>query len=176
MLEVTPDLKAFSETAKVKWKPDPEAADVQQLANALGGLADYISFFESKDTRITEYYVDLVKIHDARAVIMLRKAQAEAKEKLEKEKAELETKRASASPEEIKKLEEELKRNELALQKIEEMVKLREDTRKKQGQYALSDEEIARVEARLEEIDRVFVDAGYIKKNEANLGAAKGDG
>jgi hypothetical protein len=168
VLAVTPELKAFTETAKVKWKPDPQSADVQQLANALGGLADYMAFFESQGTRITEYYVDIIKMHDARASIMFRRAQTEAKEKLEAEKKALEQKKDSASPEEREQLEREIERATIALQKIEETFVARENARKQgQKQYALGDAEVARVESRLDAINRVFEDAGYVQKGAA---------
>lgn len=169
VIAVTPELKTFSETAKVKWKPDPSAADFKQLANALGGLADYMAFFESQGTRITEYYVDLIKIWDARSFLMLRKAQAEATEKLEAEKKALEEKKDAASPEERKELETQIERATLALKKIDEAVDTREKSRQqRQSQYALSDAEIARVQSRLEAIDRVFKDAGYEKSADEN--------
>jgi hypothetical protein len=159
VLEVLPELKTFSETAKVKWKPDPAAPDFQQLATALGGLADYMAFFESKDTRITEFYVDLIKIYDVQAFVALRKGQEESQKILEKEKEELEAKKAAASPEEVKKLDGELERNSLAQKKLAEATKAMEEAReqrKQQQQYTLSDAEIARVEARSKEIDEVF--------------------
>jgi hypothetical protein len=168
VIAVVPELRRFSETAKVKWKPDPEAADIQQLANALGGLADYMAFFESQGTRITEFYVDVIKIYDARAMLLLRKGQADAREKLEAEKKSVEEKKADASPEEVEQLERDLERAKLAIEKIDQMVEAREQARNRQQQYSLSDEEVARVEARLEQIDRVFKDAGYVKDDEAS--------
>jgi hypothetical protein len=163
VIEVTPELQRFSEKAKVKWKPDPEATDLSQMANAIGGLSDYMAFFESQGTRLTEYWVDLMKIYDARAVIMLRKAQAEAREKLEAEKKALREKKESASPEEAEKIEKELERAKLALERVDQAVATRDDARKRRSQYALSEEEIARVEARIEQINGVFSSAGYVK-------------
>jgi DNA repair exonuclease SbcCD ATPase subunit len=163
VIAVTPELQRFSEKAKVKWKPDPEATDLSQMANAIGGLNDYMAFFESQGTRLTEYWVDLMKIYDARAVIMLRKAQAEAREKLEAEKKALREKKESASPEEAEQIEKDLERAKLALERVDEAVTARDDARKRRSQYALSEEEIARVEARIEQINGVFSSAGYVK-------------
>lgn len=174
VLAVTPELRRFSETAKVKWKPDPESADIQQLATVLAGLADYMAFFESQDTRITEYYVDIIKIYDARSLVALRKAQAEAREKLEAETKTLEEKKAAASPEEVKALEADLARAKLALEKIDQMIEARDKARESKKQYALSDAEIARVESRMEEIDRVFKDAGYVKTDGKDDGKTEG--
>jgi hypothetical protein len=166
VITVVPELRAFSETAKVKWAPDPEAADVQQIASAIGGLTEYMAFFESHGTRLTEFYVDVIKIYDARGLILLRKSQAEAREKLEAQKKELEEKKADASPEEAEKLATALERTELAVKKIDEGVEAREKARNQRKNYRLSDEEVARVEARIEDIDRVFKNAGYVKEDE----------
>jgi hypothetical protein len=171
VLEVTPELQRFSESAKVKWKPDPKGGDVSQLANALGGLADYMAFFESQDTRITEYYVDVVKIYDARTLGLLRRTEAEARAKLEAEKQQLEAKK-SAGAEDTKQLETDIERATIALQKLEEGTKAREEARNKNPQYRLSDAEVARVEARIEEIDRVFKAAGYADKNDETASEA----
>ncbi len=171
LLTVIPKLKTFSETAKVKWEPNPNANDFSQLANALGGLSDYMAFFESNGTRITEFYVLLIKVGDARAQIMWKKAHAESIEKLEKEREELEGKLAAAEDDKKADVEKELERNKLAREKLDEAAqqqqKAIEQHRKQQaknkGGYTLSDEEIALVAARIDEVNNVFEDAGYDK-------------
>ena len=171
VIEVTPKLKEFSETAKVKWTPDPNAADFSKLASALGGLADYMAFFEGEGTRITEFYVDLVKITDARGLVTMRKAHEEATTKLATERKELEAKLAAAVGDAKKPIEDELKRNEQAKKTLDDardqQMKAREQQQAqapKNGGYKLSDAEVARVEARMTEIGEVFEKAGYAKK------------
>ncbi len=170
VIEVTPKLKEFSETAKVKWTPDPNAADFSKLANALGGLADYIAFFEGEGTRLTEFYVDLVKITDARGLVTMRKAHEEATAKLATERTSLEAKLAAATGDAKKPIEDELKRNEQAKRALDDaraqQQKSREQAQAQAGTngYKLSDTEVARVEARLDEIAAVLDKAGYAKK------------
>lgn len=181
LLRVIPKLKTFSETAKVKWEPNPNANDISQLANALGGLSDYMAFFESNNTRITEFYVLLIKVSDARAQIQWKKAHAESLAKLDKEREELEAKLAEA--ENKAEVEEQLKRNRLAKEKLEEAAKKHKEAieqhRKQQGKqkggYTLSKDEIGLVEARIDEINKVFEDAGYDKnkKKKDNAEAAE---
>ena len=156
-LEVTPALREFSETAAHKWDLDPDAPDFSKLASAMGAMSDYLSFFESHDTRLTEYYVDMVKIADARALVMIRKAHEEAIVKHDEERKELEAKLAAAEGDEKAKLEKELDRNAKAKVRVEtnfeEGTKAREKMRMQGGSsYSLSDEEVARVEARLDDI------------------------
>jgi hypothetical protein len=170
VIEVTPKLKTFSETAKVKWKPDPNATDFSELANALGGLADYIAFFEGEDTRLTEYYVDVVKIADARGLVTMRRAYAEATAKLATERKELEAKLAAAQGDAKKPIEDELARNQQAQKTLDDardqQAKAREQHKAQAGSngYTLSDAEIALVEARIDEIAKAFDEAGYTKK------------
>ncbi|MFN0250712.1 MAG: hypothetical protein ACKV2T_27780, partial [Kofleriaceae bacterium] len=63
-LEVTPALREFSKTAEHKWDLDPGSPDFEKFASAMGAMSDYMAFFETQDTRLTEYYVDMVKIAD----------------------------------------------------------------------------------------------------------------
>jgi hypothetical protein len=169
VIDVTPKLKEFSKTAKVKWEVDPNAPDFSKLASALGGLSDYIAFFEGEGTRLTEYYVDVVKIQDARGLITMRKAHEEATKKLADERKEIETKLAAATGDAKKPLEEELARNEQAKKTLDEARAAQltaRDERSKQpsdGGYQLSDDEIARVEARIADIDAAFEKGGYEK-------------
>ncbi|MCA9719779.1 MAG: hypothetical protein H6713_20225 [Myxococcales bacterium] len=174
-LEVTPKLTAFTATAKHKWIPDPAANDLGKLASALGGLTDYMAFFESEGTRITEYYVLMIKVNDARGQILWRRAYEEAHATLERERADLESANASAgTPEEERALEKSLERNQLAMQKLETTKQEQEASFAERSAaagnkntYQLSAEEIALVEARLDEVNQVFKDAGYAKKDEA---------
>lgn len=169
VVEVVPKLKKFSETAKVKWEVDPHAPDFSKLASALGGLSDYIAFFEGEGTRITEFYVDLIKIQDARALVTMNKAYEEANEKLRAEKATLEGKLASASGDEKKQIEDALAQNERARTELDKGHEAAHKAREEQqahadkGGYTLSDTEVARVEAHLPEIDAAFKDAGWDK-------------
>jgi hypothetical protein len=148
---------------------DPNAPDFSKLASALGGLSDYIAFFEGEGTRLTEYYVDVVKIQDARGLITMRKAHEEATKKLADERKEIETKLAAATGDAKKPLEEELARNEQAKKTLDEARAAQltaRDERSKQpsdGGYQLSDDEIARVEARIADIDAAFEKGGYEK-------------
>lgn len=179
VVEVAPKLKAFSETAKVKWQPDPHAPDFSQLATALGGLADYIAFFEGEGTRITEFYVDLVKINDARGLVTLRKAYGEAKTKLEAEQKELEAKAATESGDAKKLTEEAIARNAKAREELDKADDAAKKARAEQqahadkGGYTLSDAEVARVEARLPEIDAAFAAAGWAQAPDAKAPDAK---
>jgi len=166
VVEVTPLLTEFSKTAKTKWQPDPHAPDFSQLATAMGGLAEYIAFFESHGTRLTEYYVDVAKIADARSLLTLRKAHDEAAAKLKQERSELEGKIAAASGDEKKQLEDQLGVNTKASETLEQQFTQSMDARKAaksggSGGYTLSDAEIARVEARLPDITKAFAGAGY---------------
>ncbi|MEM6995605.1 MAG: hypothetical protein AAF721_34155 [Myxococcota bacterium] len=160
-LVVTPALREFSDGAEHKWDLDPDAPDFSKFASAMGAMSDYIAFFESHDTRLTEYYVDMVKIADARALIGLRKAHAEAVEKHDKEREELEAKLAAAAEPDKAAVQTELERNAKAKETLEKAFKegqeAREKVRKQGGNsYKLTDEEVARVEARAEEIDKVL--------------------
>ncbi len=174
LLEVTPKLTEFTAKAKHKWKPDPAANDLSHLMNALGGLSDYMAFFESEGTRITEYYVLMLKVNDARGQILWSRAYNEAHGKLEKERAELEAKRAAATEDaEQRALDKELERNRLAMEKLDTAKKEQEAAfaerhaaKENKNTYQLSDEEIALVEARFDEVNTVFKDAGYTKKDE----------
>lgn len=169
VVEVVPKLKKFSETAKVKWEVDPQAPDFSKLASALGGLSDYIAFFEGEGTRITEFYVDLIKIQDARALVTMNKAYEEATEKLRAEKENLEGKLASASGDEKKQIEDALAQNKRAREELDKGHEAAHKARTEQqahadkGGYTLSDTEVARVEAHLPEIDAAFKDAGWDK-------------
>ncbi|HWB80382.1 MAG TPA: hypothetical protein VG755_35705 [Nannocystaceae bacterium] len=169
VVEVTPKLKKFSETAKVKWEVDPHAPDFSKLASAMGGLADYIAFFEGEGTRITEFYVDLIKIQDARGLVTMKKAYAEATEKLDKEKAELEAKLAAASGDAKQPIEDALAQNKRAREELDKAHEAQHKAREEQqahadkGGYKLSDAEVARVEAHLPEIEAAFKDAGWDK-------------
>jgi hypothetical protein len=169
VVEVTPKLKKFSETAKVKWEVDPHAPDFSKLASAFGGLSDYIAFFEGEGTRITEYYVDLIKIQDARALVTMKKAYEEAKTKLDAEQKDLEGKLAAATGDAKKPIEEALAQNKRAREELDkahdEQQKARTDQQAHpdKGGYTLSDAEVARVEARLPEIEACFKDAGWDK-------------
>lgn len=158
VVEVTPALREFAEEAKVKWEPDPNANDFSQLAKNVAGLNEYISFFESHDTRLSQYYVDFVKINDARAKIMFKRGQAEAKAKLEKERKELKKKVADAADEEKKKLKRKLKRVELTLEKLSKTSEEAEAIKQanKEAGYVLSEEEVKLVEARLDELNALF--------------------
>jgi hypothetical protein len=173
IIEVAPKLKAFAETAKHKWEPDPNAADFSKLVSAFGSLSEYMAFFEDNGTRLTEFYVDLVKIGDARSVAQLRKAQAEAEAKLKTERTELEAKAAVATGDEKTQLEEKLRINKTATEELEKVAKQQADARAKRAEgshsYTLSDAEIARVEARMKDIDAAFDAAGYKKTEGVNL-------
>jgi hypothetical protein len=167
VVEVAPKLKAFAETAKHKWTPDPQAADFSKLVSAFGSLSEYMAFFEDNGTRLTEFYVDLVKIGDARGVIKLRKAQVEAKQKLADEKVELDKALAAATDADRKGIEEKIRINESATKQLDDVAKQQADARALRAEgghsYTLSDAEIARVEARMPEIDQAFDAAGYEK-------------
>jgi hypothetical protein len=167
VVEVAPKLKAFADTAKHKWTPDPQAADFSKLVGAFGSLGEYMAFFEENGTRLTEFYVDLIKIGDARTVVTLRKAQVEARKKLADEKVELDKALAAATDADRKAIEEKIRINENAMKQLDDVAKQQEEARAKRGEgghsYSLSDAEIARVEARIDEIDKAFDAAGYEK-------------
>ena len=173
LLEVTPALTEFSKTAEHKWKPDPTANDFSKLAQNLGALSDYMAFFEGHGTRITEFYVLLIKVHDARAQVLWRRAYDEAVKTHEAERAALSAKlEGDVSDEERKRLEKELERNKLAREKLDEAAKAQEEAIAARRQaapekhgYTLSDAEVARVEARIDEINAVFKEAGFDKKD-----------
>ncbi len=158
VVEVTPALKEFSKEAKVKWEPDPNANDFSNLAKTVTGLNEYVSFFESHDTRLTQFYVDFVKINDARSKIMFQRGQAESKAKLEAEKKELKQKLADADDKQKKKLERKLKRVELTLEKLSSKSKEAEEMRNANAKagYVLSDEEMKLVENRIDELNKLF--------------------
>jgi len=177
LLRVAPKLKKFSETAKVKWEPNPNSNDMSQLANAMGGLSDYMAFFEANDTRITEFYVLLIKVSDARAQVLWKKGHAESMAKLDKEREELEAKKAAAEADKKAEVDEELKRNKLAREKLDEVAKKHSEAiekhRKQQannkGGYTLNEAEIGLVEARIDEVGEAFVKAGFDKnKNKSS--------
>jgi hypothetical protein len=169
-LRVTPALKEFSESAKVKWKPDPDANDIKQMATSIGALGDYAAFFESEGTRLTEYWTIFIKIYDAWALISFEEGQAEARKKLEDEKAELTAKKAAASGEEAEKLEKELERNKIALENLDKMDEARkkdtDDAKKKP--YQLTDAEIDLVRKRKDEIGEALRASGYEKKKDGD--------
>ncbi len=166
VLEVIPSLKEFSKEAKVKWTPDPNANDFSQLATSVAGLSDYMSFFESHDTRITQFYTDFVKLNDARARLELEKGMADATNKLKAERDKLEKEVANAEGEAKKELERKLRQSELTLEKLEERDGKGREIRQTASQagYTLTEAEIKLVEARLDEINAVFQAAGYEKK------------
>lgn len=174
-LRVTPALEEFSETAKVKWKPDPDANDIAQMAKSIGALGDYAAFFESEGTRLTEYWTIFIKIYDAWAVISFDEGQAEARKTLEAEKLELTAKRATASGADAEALDKQLERNKLALENLDKVAKAREkdtaDTKKKP--YQLTDAEIDLVRKRKDEIGEALQAAGY--ENEKKKDDEKGD-
>lgn len=165
VLKVTPELVEFTKTAKQKWTPDPQGQNVQDLAASLGALSEYLAFFKARDTRITEYYVDLIKVCDARWQIVYSEANAKAREQLELRKRELEA--DATMPADAK--ETALKQVTIAIQQLEQAKLKKPEERPdqpKSGQnaaYKLSDEEIALVAARLGEITAAFKAAGYIK-------------
>lgn len=169
VLEVTPELVEFSKTAKETWKPDPQSEDIQQLATSLGAVSEYIAFFKARDTRLTEYYVDLVKICDVRWQVVYSEANAEAQEKLAQRIQELEADTSLPAEEKQKALEQA----RLAKQQLEQ-AKLKDPEATpdqpqggKNSAYTLSDEERALVTARLPEITRVLRAAGYLKDQAA---------
>ena len=136
LLEVTPKLTAFTAKAKHKWEPDPSATDLSQLGSALAGLSDYMAFFKTEGTRITEYYVLMLKVNDARGQILWTRAYNEAHKKLETERAELEKARAAATEDvEQRALDKDLERNRLALEKL--------DTAKKEQEAAFAERHAA---------------------------------
>lgn len=165
-VRVTPELTKFSETAKVKWKPDPSANDIAQMATSIGALGDYAAFFESEGTRLTEYWTIFIKIYDAYAMISIEEGQAEARKRLEDEKAELTAKRAAASGAEAEALDKQLERNALALKNLDEVDAARKQgtVDAKQKPYALTDAEIDLVRARKDEIKATLEAGGHAKK------------
>ena len=140
MTEVTPELMAFSDKAKVKWKIEPGTNDIRALSTSMGALADYMAFFESHGTRLTEYYVDVLKIQDAIVHIEWEAGQKDALDRLHKERKELEAKKAAGGGANI---DQELDRNQKALDTLEK-TKPQTASTAKDGQkppYTLSDEE-----------------------------------
>lgn len=163
-LRVTPELKEFSENAKVKWEPNPEANDFAQLSTQLGALGDYVAFFESQDTRLTEYWAVMIKVYDAYAVISFDEGQKEARQRLEDERKELETRKSGASGDEAAKIDKELERNQKALENLDEIAEARnKDVDKQQKPYKLTDAEIDRVRARKDEIKAALESSGHLK-------------
>jgi hypothetical protein len=160
-VRVAPELKKFSEEASVKWKPDPNANDFSQMSTGLGALGDYVAFFESQDTRLTEFYVVTIKIYDAYALIGFDEGQAEARKRLEDERKELEAKKSAATGDDVKKLEIELVRNEKALANLDEIKKAREKKPEGQKPYTLTPEEIDLVRNRRDEIKAALEETGY---------------
>lgn len=166
VVSVVPALSEFSKEAKVKWTPDPEATDVTKLATSLAGLSDYVSFFESHDTRLTEFYCDFVKINDAKARLEFEEGRAQAKQKLEDERKKLEGKLGEAKDDQTREaIRRKLKQNELTSKKLAETMGAAEQFRKdaKNAAYQLSPEEIALVQARLAEINSALEGAGFVK-------------
>lgn len=169
VLEVTPELIEFSKTAKEKWKPDPQGQDIQNLAASLGALSEYLAFFKARDTRITTYYVDLIKVVDARWQIVYTEANAKAREQLTARKAEIEADASLDGPAK----EKALKQVEIAIQQLEQAKLKKPEAQPDQPQggknsaYTLSDEEIALVAARLDEITTALKAADYIKDGPA---------
>jgi hypothetical protein len=163
VIEVTPELMEFSQKAKVKWKVDPSTNDIRELATAVGALTDYMAFFESRDTRVTEYYVDVIKIHDAILQIEWEAGHEDAVKKLDDEKKELEAKKASGEGD-ASKIDKELERNRIAREKLEKLKPETPSTRKDpKPPYELSEEEIERVRDKKDEIYAAFRKAGYLK-------------
>jgi hypothetical protein len=162
-LRVTPELGKFSETAKVKWKPDPKANDISQLSTSLGALGDYAAFFETQGTRITQYWVVTLKISDAVALLAFEEGQVEARKRLTDERTQLEQKQAAATGDEAAALATELERNQEALENLDEIDKARAkgggDAKDKP--YSLSPEEIALVKARRPAIEEALRAGGY---------------
>lgn len=160
IIEVTPLLVEFTKTAKHKWEPDPDAPDFSKLASALGGLGDYIAFFEGHGTRMTEYYVDLIKIADARALVTMNRAYAEAKAKHKTERDELQAKLGAAAEADKAAIQSQLDINAKATETLDEQyqagVKARAARNTGGKSYSLSEAEIARVEARLPELEKVL--------------------
>jgi hypothetical protein len=171
VVEVTPELMEFSEKAKVKWKVDPSTNDIRELATAVGALSDYIAFFESRDTRVTTYYVDVIKIHDAIVQIEWDAGHQDAIERLDKERKELEAKKTGGDASTIDK---ELKRNRLAREKLDKM-KPETPSRRSEPKppYTLSDEEVQRVRDKKDEVYAAFRKAGYMKDVDGEAGKAK---
>jgi hypothetical protein len=165
-LRVTPALQKFSETAKVKWKPDPAANDFSQMSTSLGALGDYAAFFESEDTRLTEYWTITLKVYDAVALISFEEGQVEARKRLEQEQAELAAKRAAASGAEAEALDKEIERNKIARENLDKIAQARKQPTEGAGQkpYTLSEQEIALVRARKVEIQTALESAGYDDK------------
>jgi len=166
VLKITPELMAYSEEAEVKWQVDPDSGDVQQLTNMMGAVSEYMAFFEARDTRITEYWVDMMKIADARSQLAWEEARVEARAKIEEEKETIEAKRAAGELTD-EQADTRLRQQEIALERLEEIELQREQARtNQQGGYTLSEEELALVEARRDEIEAVFREAGYLKDDQ----------
>ncbi len=168
VLEVLPKLTEFSKEAKVKWKPDPEDHDMAQLGTMIAGMSEYAAFFESHDTRLSQFYVDFSKIADCRARARLREGIEESRKKLKKEAAELEEKIEEAPEEEKPELERRLKQAQIAIEKLDsgkdEVEKVRNEQAKNTG-YKITPEERALVEARHQEIEAVLEASGFGSKS-----------
>jgi hypothetical protein len=167
VLTVIPEFEEFSKEAKTKWKPNPDSPDFTQLATSISGLTEYVAFFESHDTRLTQFYVDLTKINDARAQLHYAEGQKQSREKLADERTQLEAELAKASDKEKEKLERKLERIKLTEQKLDELdegaekAKTEAQKQQKNSGYVLSDAEKALVESRLPQIEEVFGKYGY---------------
>lgn len=163
VVEVTPELMEFSKKAKVKWQVDPSTNDIRELATAVGALTDYMAFFESRDTRVTEYYVDVIKIHDAIVQIEWEAGHQDAIERLDEERKELEAKKKSGEGD-ASTIAKELERNRLAREKLEKMKPQTPSNRSEsKPPYTLSEDEIERVRDNKDEIYAAFRKAGYMK-------------
>lgn len=164
-VEVAPKLNEFVEESENKWRPDPKTSDIRQMVKGLGAVAEYMAFFETHDTRLTEFYTVMLKIYDARAAIAIEEGSGDIREQLEKDKAEAIAKKATASEEEKKKLDEDIERADKALEKLDEVAKETEkaeaETTEEERPYTMTEEEIELVRARKDEIDAAFKDGGY---------------
>lgn len=180
VLAVIPSLAKFSEEADVKWKPDPEAHDFTQLTNGIAGMNDYIAFFESHDTRLTQFYVDLMKTHDARAQILMAEGMDRARQKLGKHRKEIEAKLAGASAKERTELERQLDQVQRTQKRMEESERQAEEHRHRvqeanqQTGYEVSNEEVELVRRRLTEVNDVFYEYDYAKRPRAQAGNSAG--
>lgn len=164
-IEVAPKLDAFVEESENKWRPDPKKSDIRQMVQGLGAVAEYMAFFETHDTRLTEFYVVMLKVYDARASIAIEEGSGDVREQLEKDKAEAIAKKATASEEEKKELDEAIERADKALEKLDEVKAESEradaQTPEAERPYTMTEEEIELVRARKDEIDKAFKDGGY---------------
>ena len=154
-VRVTPELIAYQKEKNKNFEIPKDASDLTKLATSIAGLADFVSFFEVRETRITEYYVMAVKIYDAFALITAKKAQStstvDMQKKLDEMKA-LPTEGLSES--ELAKRKTDIRQGELALEKMKKM-KL-ERNAKKNDQYSISDAEIEQVRKNYDKIEKVL--------------------